>query len=72
MTVKGKDNNITAATVREVVVSGTDVNVIVANVGKINVTGNDVNVIWVSGVGGKEPKISQKKGNDINIVQSGK
>jgi hypothetical protein len=70
LTVKGKDNNVTATSVKEVVVSGTDVNVIVANVGKINVTGNDVNVVWGTGVGGQQPKISQKKGNDINIVHN--
>ena len=58
--------------IKEVVVSGTDVNVIVANVGKINVMGNDVNVVWGKGIGGKPPKISQKKGNDINIVHNGK
>ena len=62
----------TAAAIKEVVVSGTDVNVIVANVAKINVTGNDVNVVWANGIGGKQPKISQKKGNDINIGHNGK
>jgi hypothetical protein len=72
LTVKGKDNNVTASSIQEVVVSGTDVNVIVANVGRINVTGNDVNVVWANGIGGKPPKISQKKGNDINIVHNGK
>ena len=72
LTVKGNDNNVTAATIKEVVVSGTDVNVIVATVGKINVTGNDVNVVWGNGIGGKQPKISQKKGNDINIGRNGK
>jgi methyl coenzyme M reductase beta subunit len=72
LTVKGKDNNVTAAAIKEVVVSGTDVNVIVASVGKITVTGNDVNVVWANGIGGKQPKISQKKGNDINIVHNGK
>jgi len=46
--------------------------VIVANVGKITVTGNDVNVVGTNGIGGKPPKISQKKGNDINIVHNGK
>jgi hypothetical protein len=55
-----------------VVVAGTDVNIIVATVGKIAVTGNDVNVVWGNGLGGRQPKISQKKGNDINIVRSGK
>jgi hypothetical protein len=58
--------------IKEVVVSGTDVNVIVATVGKINVTGNDVNVVWGNGIGGKPPTISQKKGNDINIVHNDK
>lgn len=72
LTVKGNDINITAASIKEVVVSGTDVNVVVANVGKISVTGNDVNVVWGNGLGGKQPKISQKKGNDINIVHNGK
>ena len=40
--------------------------------GKINVTGDDVNVVWGNGIGGKPPKISQKKGNDINIGRNGK
>ena len=72
LTVKGKDININAATVKEVVVSGTDVNLTVANVAAIKVTGNDVNVLWGSGIGGKMPKISVKKGNDINVVHIGK
>jgi hypothetical protein len=53
-------------------VSGTDNNIVVVNVARINATGNDINVVWGSGIGGKEPKISQKKGNDINIVHTGK
>ena len=52
--------------------SGTDNNIVVANVAKINATGNDINIVWGSGIGGKAPKISQKKGNDINIVHAGK
>jgi hypothetical protein len=72
LTVKGNDINVTAASIKEVVVSGTDVNVIVANVGKINVTGHDVNVVWGNGIGGKPPKISQQKGNDINIAHNAK
>ena len=71
LTVKAKDININAATVKEVVVSGTDVNITVANVGKITVTGEDVNIIWGKGIDGKEPKIT-KKAKDVNIVHTGK
>jgi Protein of unknown function (DUF3060) len=70
--VKGRDINITAATVKEVIVSGTDINVMVANVAKINALGNDINILWGSGIGGKAPKITKKKENDINIVHTGK
>ena len=72
LTITGKDVNVTAATVKEVAVSGTDVNLTVANVAAIKVTGNDINVLWGSGIGGKMPKISTKKGNDINVVHIGK
>jgi hypothetical protein len=74
VTVASDDNNITLTgeCSKLTVVSGTDVNVIVATVGKINVTGNDVNVVWGNGIGGKPPTISQKKGNDINIVHNDK
>jgi len=72
LTVKGKDNTVNAETVKEIVVTGTDVNVIVGTVGKINATGNDINIVWNKSVDGKPPKISTRKGADINIVHAGK
>src|SRR5215471_2674487 len=72
LTVKGKDNNINAAAVKEVVVTGTDVNVIVGTVGSIHATGNDINIIWSKAADGNPPKISTRKGADINIVHAGK
>jgi hypothetical protein len=70
LTVSGDDNNVNAASVREVQVSGDDNNIVVETVAKISAVGDDNNITWGRGVGGKPPEISSK-GQDNKIRQTG-
>jgi Protein of unknown function (DUF3060) len=70
LTVNGDDNNIKAASVREVQVSGDDNTIEVVTVAKISAVGDDNNIIWGKGAGGKPPEISSK-GEDNKIRQTG-
>ena len=71
LTVDGDDNDINAAAVTEVAISGDDNAIRLETVGKIVTRGDDNSVTWTSGVGNRQPEVSDS-GDDNAIRQATK